>query len=188
MAGHSRKVARRTLVGTLGVVVFGLVVLVGSSHAAPLMGYQVFIVRGGSMAPTIPLGSVVAAREVRPADVHVGDVVTMRMPNGVVVTHRVVRIADNPDGTFIETQGDANEHADPSLVPISSVVGVVDKFVPVAGYLLAMMSIPSGLVSIVSMLFALLIGVWIIDDQAAEERAARRQKAPGSAGMREATA
>jgi hypothetical protein len=58
----------------------------------------------------------------------------------------------------------------------------------VAGYLLAMMSIPSGLVSIVSMLFALLIGVWIIDDQEAEERAARRQAAPGSAGMREATA
>jgi len=70
-------------------------------------------------------------------------------------------------------------------VPTSQVVGVVDRYVPVVGYLLAMMSLPSGIVSVISMLAALLIATWIIDDQEAEERAAREEQAPSPPRMRE---
>jgi signal peptidase I len=170
MGRRSRLIVRHLLATIWAVLLGSLILLVSASHVAPFLGQQVFIVRGSSMSPTIPLGSLVAARAIAPDAVAAGDIVTMRLPSGTVVTHRVVRTVDTSDGLALETRGDANQASDGGLIPAAAVIGVVDAYVPMAGYILGMLSMPSGLVSIISTLGSLLLAIWLLDDMAAAER------------------
>src|SRR5437899_958522 len=100
----------RRAVGLIGLAV--VAVLVGFSlfvNLAPRANVQLFIVGGGSMEPAIPVGSLVIVSPIDAMTVVPGEVVTIRATNGVVVTHRVIRILDLADGRFFQTQGDAND-------------------------------------------------------------------------------
>jgi signal peptidase I len=141
------------LIGML--IAFGILVP-AASILAPAIGRQVFAIRGASMSPTIPMGAAIVVVE-RPIDeMHVGDVITWQAANGAYVTHRLVGFTEEDGARFVQTKGDANDSPDPSGVPESSVVGVVDSWVPVAGYALIIMSTPTGLVSWLSFGLALL--------------------------------
>jgi len=79
-----------------------------------LLGYQRYVLVGGSMEPTIHRGSLVFDDVVRVRDVRVGDVITYVPPgHRSPVTHRIVsakrRGAAQP---AFRTQGDANAAAD----------------------------------------------------------------------------
>lgn len=157
---------QRTL-GTLrhlleAVWLLGLSGLIGLAAFAHLG--NAFVIRGGSMEPAIPLGSLVLATSVPTEELRPGDTVTIRAENGVVVTHRVVDVIDQNGARFLRIRGDANKTPDPALVPSSAVVGRVATVLPVAGYLVAMMSTPTGLLSLGSLLAALMIAIWLIED------------------------
>lgn len=146
---------RHTL-GFLIALLIGIgILLPAATFVAPAFGFQIVAVRGHSMEPTIPIGSLIVVserREVRP-----GDIVTWRTENGTWVTHRALRLVDENGETFIQTKGDANDTADAAAVPADSVVGVVQGWAPLAGYALAMLATPSGLVSWLSFGLALLV-------------------------------
>jgi signal peptidase len=149
------RVARRT-VGLVGAVL--LVVLAGFSvltNLSPLAGREVFTIVGGSMEPAIPLGSLVVATRTDPQTIEVGDVVTIRDDNGTVVTHRVTRVVDQPEGRAFELKGDANQSPDGGLVPARAVVGVADVYVPFAGYIRRFLSTTTGFVAAFTALGAL---------------------------------
>lgn len=123
------------------------ILLPAATFAAPMIGRQLLAVRGESMEPAIPLGSLVLVSERATDGLRVGDVITWRAENGVYVTHRLIRIAKVEGETFVQTQGDANDDPDPAAVPVSTVVGVVDGSLPLAGYLTTMLATPTGLIS-----------------------------------------
>ena len=104
----------------------------------------------------------------RAEDIRLGDVVTVRADNGVLVTHRVVRMADLPAGLHLELKGDANETPDPVLVDASRVVGRVDYVVPGAGYLLSMLTTWTGVLAVVALFAAALIGLSLLEDFATD--------------------
>jgi signal peptidase I len=155
----------RRCVGLLWLALLVLLLVpVAVSHLAPHVGRTVYIIRGGSMAPTIPLGALILDVPVDPATIAVGDVITVRAQNAVVYTHRVVSIdATTPELRF-EIKGDANAQADGALVPAHEVIGRVELFAPIAGFLLALLSLPSGIVSAMSMLGSLLLTYWLLED------------------------
>jgi signal peptidase len=151
------RLARRA-VGFIGVAL--VVLLVGLSlftHIAPLTGRQLFIVGGGSMEPSIPIGSLVIVTPTDAMTVEVGDVLTIRADNGVVFTHRVTRIIDLQEGRFFETKGDANRTPDGALVPARAVVGAADLHIPFAGYAQGFLSKVLGMVAALSLLGTLLL-------------------------------
>jgi signal peptidase I len=150
---------RRGLVAAWWMAVAGLIGLALWSHLA-----TVFVVRGASMAPAIPLGSMVTVTRVAPAKIGPGDVIVIQTDNGLVVTHRVTRALDLIDGRFFELKGDANETPDPVLVPARAVVGRVDGHVAMLGYLVAMLSELSGLVGVLAVLGMALVGIWWLED------------------------
>ena len=86
------------------------------------------------------------------------------MPNGTVITHRVVRLATADGALQIETKGDANTSADPTLHPATGVTGIVRASVPIAGFILGWMTIPSGILSVISMLGSLLVSLWLLEE------------------------
>jgi signal peptidase I len=140
----------------VGVVGFALFLVLGGfslfTHIAPLTGHDLFIVGGGSMEPSIPIGSLVILTKTDVMAIAVGDVVTIRGDNGVVVTHRVNRVIDSSDGRFFETKGDANQTPDGGLVPARAIVGAAAQSVPFAGYAHEFLSNPPGMIAALSVL------------------------------------
>jgi signal peptidase len=162
------KTALRLFRWALDLALISIVVSVLSlslaANIGPGLGHRLVVIRGSSMSPAIPLGAVVDLTEVQPADLRAGDVVTIRSPGGTVYTHRIVRLATLPGGLYIETQGDAVGKPDAPLQPVSVITGRVDFSLPYFGFLLYMLTIPSGVLSIFSLALMLLFCIWVLED------------------------
>jgi signal peptidase len=140
------------------------------------------------MEPAVPLGAAVVIQPVDPATLAAGDVVSFRAgPLNALFTHRIVAVVDRPDGRWLRTKGDANGEDDPTLVPVGGVVGRAEAVVPLAGYLIVLLSVPTGVVFVIGLLATLLAAGWLLESLASDRRS-RRQTTPAAASDREVTA
>jgi signal peptidase len=155
---------RRTLEVILVLFVVGVLGLAIVTQLAPVTGYGLFAVRSESMAPALAIGDVVVVRRVAPEDVHPGDVVTIQLSSGATVTHRVVSATPTDDGPMFATKGDANAARDPVAARAGQLRGLVTGSVPLLGFLLAMLAMPSGIAALFSIGAALLTAVWLLDE------------------------
>jgi signal peptidase len=158
------RILRVSLDGALLLLVAGVVVLALAAALGPAMGHQPVVIRGGSMAPAIPLGALVDVVGVDPSELAVGDIVTMKTASGVLVTHRIVRIVSTEEGLSFELKGDANAEPDAGLVPATAVQGRVAVSVPILGYMLYMLTSPTGLASLICLALTLLFLIWLLED------------------------
>jgi signal peptidase len=175
----SATIALRRIVD-IGLVALILVVLAGVvlGKGAPLLGRQSIIIGGGSMAPAVGLGSAIVVKPVAAADLTVGDIVSLQVgPDRTTYTHRIVAVVDRPDGRWIRTKGDANADPDPSLVPASAVIGRVELVLPLFGYLLALLSLPVGVMFVIGLAATLLAIAWLLESLEPEPRPVRRPAA-----------
>ena len=191
------KTALRMLRWLLDLALIALVgsvlALVVAANIGPGAGHQVVVIRGSSMSPAIPLGAIVDITHVQPQDLRVGDVVTIKSPGGTVYTHRIVSLAVLADGMYIQTQGDAVEKPDDPMQPVSTVSGRVDFSLPFLGFLMYMLTIPTGVLSVFCMSLTLLMAIWLLEDlegdggnyerRNRERRARRIALAPLSEGL-----
>ena len=126
----------------LGTLLLVAVILTAVPLTVPrLLGYEIYNVVSGSMAPAIPVGSVILVSPAAPEQVREGDVIAFRS-GGAVIAHRVVRSAA-ADGEFV-TKGDANETEDFNTVPYADLLGKVVIHVPVLGELMSLYASPGG--------------------------------------------
>ncbi|MBG6085451.1 S24/S26 family peptidase [Zhihengliuella flava] len=125
-----RSQRRQVLPRLLGQVALNLAAVGGLvcillAAAALLFDVTLMLFKTGSMAPTIPAGSVAVVRAVPAGDVAVGDVVTVDRPGQLPVTHRITSITAAPaghDATHVLTmRGDANATEDPYPYTVSTV-------------------------------------------------------------------
>jgi signal peptidase len=95
------------------------VTVVAAAYLVPtLLGYDRYVITGGSMSGTIEKGAIVLTEQVPVSTLRVGDVITYQPPpdSGVdnLVTHRITTARDQADGSRVfRTQGDANPDPDP---------------------------------------------------------------------------
>jgi signal peptidase I len=167
----------------LSLVILVLVVLLGVvlGKGAPLVGRQSIVIGGGSMEPTIGLGAAIVVRPVAAADLVVGDVVSMQVgPASTTFTHRIVDVVDRADGRWIRTKGDANAEPDPTLVAATEVIGRVELAIPLAGYLLALLSLPMGVMFVIGLAATLLAIAWLLESLEPEPRPARSAAGTGA--------
>jgi signal peptidase I len=137
----------------------------------PLTGRTTLAVAGGSMEPTISLGSAIVVEPVDPRSLAVGDVVSLRSgPNRAIFTHRIIRLVVRDGTVWIETKGDANATADPSLTPASQVIGRASVTIPGAGYLIALLSSLHGIVFVVSLGLVLIVAASMVETVAPVRR------------------
>jgi signal peptidase I len=143
-----------------------LVSLVALPHVLGALDRQMYIVRGGSMTPQIPIGAMVVTHEVDATAIRAGDVITFRVGTGNVVTHRVTQVTGDSQLAF-ETKGDANDTEDAVPVPADAVLGRVELDVPTLGFVVNALASTAGMVVILGIFGTLLIGGWFIDELAA---------------------
>jgi signal peptidase len=65
---------------------------------------------------------------------------------------------------MFQTRGDANGGPDPVTATADQVVGRLAWHVPLIGFLLAMLSMPTGLAALFSVGATLLTAVWLLDE------------------------
>lgn len=155
---------RRGIEVVLVAYVFGVLALAAAVQIAPAAGYGLYAVRSASMAPAFAIGDLAVAQRVPATDIAAGDVVTITVGAGTTVTHRVVAIRSNDAGPVFETKGDANATADPVATRPDQLRGRVTAQVPLLGFLLAMLAMPSGIAALCSIGATLLTAVWLLDE------------------------
>lgn len=122
--------------GAVAVLLLAAVALVAALMLVPaLAGASTSTVLSGSMAPALPVGTVVVARPVAAGDVAVGDVVTFvaHEPGTAasrIVTHRVVAVEPGP---VLRTRGDADATPDPGGTVAADLRGRLWYSVPWVG-------------------------------------------------------
>jgi signal peptidase len=131
----------RRLLSALLLLMLGL----GALMLAPaLLGYQRYVITGGSMGGALPRGSIAYEEVVAATRVRLGDVITYRSPGAHrLVTHRVAWIGHDRRGQRIyRTRGDANPAADPWTFRLGAAKQARLAFhVPLAGYALGALSV-----------------------------------------------
>lgn len=133
--GWAGTIASWILMLAAGVVAVGLFAITVGPRFLP---YQALIVRSGSMAPTIPTGSIVFYKKKDASKVKVGDVIVFGRPGvpNEKVTHRVVKIGKSSTGRYFITKGDANGTPDDWQVPAVGTGWVSAFHIPTIGYAL----------------------------------------------------
>ena len=118
-----------------------------------VLGYEVYNIVSGSMAPSIPQGSLVLVRPADWREIAPGDVIAFDRA-GAVVTHRVTQLREG-ERAFV-TKGDANVEEDMAPVPFEDLIGRVERHYP---YLGAMASLAAGTAGKLRLAGLLLAGI-----------------------------
>ena len=148
-----RRCADAALTGTLILL---LMAFIAWLTVPRILGVTPQRVLTGSMEPTLPVGSVAFIGRVAPTDVRVGDIITFHEPvesaQGALITHRVAEIvADSRGNPAFRTKGDANDIADPWVVPSSLLVGRERFDAPYAGELTDFVHSPLGFLLVIGL-------------------------------------
>lgn len=154
---------RRGLDAALVVLVVVVLFTIFLGRIVPLTGLTTLVVSGGSMEPTLPVGAAIIVEPVPASELVVGQIVSLRSGSGkAIFTHRIIRVASRDGQPWIETKGDANPKPDPSLTAASAVIGRETLVIPYAGFLIALLSIPSGVILVFSLGLVLLAAAWLV--------------------------
>lgn len=148
-----------SVLGTL--ILLGVIAAFLPLTVPRLMGYEIYEVVSGSMEPEIPVGSVIYVRAAQPQEVEAGDVIAFQK-DGSVITHRV---EENRyvEGEFV-TKGDANREEDMMPVAYDSLIGKVERHVPVLGIIMSLLASNTGklyavLLAVCGVMFHMLAGI-----------------------------
>ena len=139
----------------MNIIIVVLIILVGILFVPRFFGYQNFAVISGSMEPNMPVGSIVYAHPEDFENIKVNGVISYRVNEETMVTHRVVEVNEE-DKSFI-TKGDANDVNDANPISYENVVGVVKMCIPLLGYITMYIKTPLGIGVLCGILFIILL-------------------------------
>ena len=140
--------ARRKAGGRAGKIIFdvlfyglllcliGGALLISRGSKKPVFGYSFMNVISGSMQSVYPVDSLVVIKGVDKNTIRIGDDITYMKDAETAVTHRVIGITEEYDGSGergFETQGVDNDAPDFEIVRAANVVGVIKYHVPKVG-------------------------------------------------------
>ncbi|MCL2671401.1 MAG: signal peptidase I [Clostridiales bacterium] len=120
-----------------------------SGGGLQIFHYRAFHVITDSMQSQIPVGSLVLTHEVDGSEIRVGDDITFIRSDDAIVTHRVVNILENYQGSGelgFRTWGIENIEPDREIVRAGNVIGVVVGTVPNLGAVFSFISDNIGFV------------------------------------------
>lgn len=115
-----------------------------------VLGITPMVVMSGSMSGNAPdhieVNDLIFVSKVDPKDIKEGDVICF-MDGKIAVTHRVVTILEQPDGTRqFRTKGDANNTEDKDSVSEDNIVGRYRTRIPKLGGVAMFLQTPIGMI------------------------------------------
>lgn len=129
-----------------------------------LFGIQVYTVLSGSMEPEYKVGSLIYVVDVDVDELEEKDVITFKLTDNVVATHRIEKIdyEENGDRIFT-TKGDANDYIDEAPVYEKYILGKPIFTIPYLGYVASFVQTTYGKMVTIGISILLIIIVIVID-------------------------
>lgn len=158
-----RKTIRGIWNGITSVLVVLIVILACLLWGFRLLKMEAFVIQSGSMEPEYPVGSVIYVKEIEPAQLRIGDVISFRLDGSTIATHRIIQVQDNGFARVFTTKGDANTIVDSTPVDESEIIGKVVFCIPQLGYLVAYLQQPSGLYAAIAVISVFLLMIILPD-------------------------
>ncbi|MDD3839159.1 MAG: signal peptidase I [Clostridia bacterium] len=121
-----------------------------------LNDYRMYVVKSGSMSPTIRVGSLILVKGVHYNNIKEGDIITYSGKSSEAVTHRVVGI-ENHTGISFTTKGDANDTPDPLQVESNRLLGKVVFCIPYIGRIFDFLKTKIGFVALTIIMLAIIV-------------------------------
>ncbi len=119
-----------------------------------LMNIKPYVVVTGSMEPAIPVRSICFVDgNISLQNIEVGDVISFKIGNDTLVTHRVIEVHD---GEFT-TKGDANNTEDAITVTQDNYIGKTVVVIPKVGVILIYLQSRKGKILAFTLIILLLI-------------------------------
>lgn len=164
----------------VGVVGLAVAVLSGRLELLPVLS--------GSMAPTMPTGSLAVAVVAPIARLRVGTVAVFHPPGQrkIIYLHRVIWLAHHAGRVLVRTKGDANPVADPwTLVLRGHSIFIVRAAIPDAGWVALWVHSSQGraVILLVAGLLAIGLVVWELVDRRRRSAARSCESACASPGF-----
>lgn len=140
------------------VIIFAMLMV-----GVKIFGIQIYTVLSGSMEPTYKVGSLIYVVDVDTDELKKDDVITFKITNNVIATHRIVEINEDSNERKFRTKGDANDYVDENFVESKYIIGKPIFTIPYLGYIASFMQTTSGNLITIGISILLIIVVIIID-------------------------
>ncbi|MCW3014649.1 MAG: lepB [Solirubrobacterales bacterium] len=147
-------------------IAMGFTLAILLAFALPLaFGDRSYVVRSGSMTPTIRTGDVVVVKPIPALSANVGDIITFEDPHGRLISHRARWIHRVGNQLQFTTQGDANSGQEHWQVRADGRIGRVLYRVPKLGFGIVRLQTTAGRVGLIIvpalvLAASLLRGIW----------------------------
>lgn len=122
-------IVNRYFVTAPSVIALIIVIILVSGVAK----YQVIAIGSDSMQPVFEYGDAILLKKINPEEIRNNDIIVFNR-DGVIVSHRVIKVAKEPGTTYFYTKGDSNKDPDIDRVADKDVIGVVNKVLKYVGY------------------------------------------------------
>lgn len=146
---------------SVGIMIFTIVSVNTIGKDAALFGYKPYIVTSNSMQDTFQAGDLTVSKQVDPATLEPGDIVTFRSIDpvnyGQVVTHKIKSITTYEGKPAFVTYGTTTGVEDAYPVPFSQVLGQYQFRLPGMGNFFYFLKSTAGYVTVILLPFLLLI-------------------------------
>ena len=174
------KVIKKIWNGITWILVLILIVMAVLLAGVRLIGLRPLTVLSGSMEPDYPTGSVIYLQETDVESLDYWDVITFRLSEKTVATHRIIELVEEDGQTKFRTKGDANEIHDETLVTKAQVIGKPVFCVPYIGYAVNYIQHPPGLYTAISVGAVMLLLLLLPDLIFGEEPKKKAQEDPAA--------
>jgi signal peptidase len=130
--------SRRTRAGLfVAALLLGVIATLAATVAASaIFGHKVVANKDSSMEPVLSDGDLVVARQVQPADIDPGELMTFSEPEtGDTITRRVRAIVETGEEVVFETKADALDEVERFSLPLDGQVAEPRRKIPLVGYI-----------------------------------------------------
>lgn len=135
-------------------------------------GIEPFVVKSGSMQPTIQTGSLsFINKHTKYENIKLNDIIAYETTNGSKVTHRVINITANG----LETKGDSNNISDGITTTKENFIGKNIFSIPKLGYLINFIQTKNGKLMSIT-LIAVILTAGILNDSSKKKKYKQNQK------------
>lgn len=134
----NKKITKIILYAIIIIIIYNILVVGVSSilnrNGKSLLGFKAYIITTESMNPNINSGDIVIVKETKEDLLEVGDVITFKINNGAIITHRIIDIIQTPESEKeYVTKGDNNNLEDIEKVKYEQIEGSKVLKVPYLG-------------------------------------------------------
>jgi len=119
------------LVAFLSMILVSVLIAKNSGKTPNVFGYQIYVVKTGSMIPTFPIGTAIVTKEPKdPGNLDVGTIVTFS-DEGAVITHRIIEAIMENGEVLYRTKGDNPDNSpDLNLLTPDRIKGIFVMKIP----------------------------------------------------------